>query len=90
VIAGVVNARHEAVVRLRVRGPAGSELDVDTVIDSGFTASMTLPAMTVAALGLTRQSVGGAVLADGSVRQFEIYAAEVEWNGGWQKDSDCP
>ena len=83
-IAGVVNARHEAVVRLRVRGPAGSELDVDTVIDSGFTASMTLPAMIVAALGLTRQSVGGAVLADGSVRQFEIYAAEVEWNGGWR------
>ena len=83
-IAGVVNARHEAVVQLRVRGPAGSELDVDTVIDSGFTASMTLPAMTVAALGLTRQSVGGAVLADGSVRQFEIYAAEVEWNGGWR------
>jgi clan AA aspartic protease len=84
VIAGVVNARHEAVVRLRVRGPGGSELDVDTVIDSGFTASMTLPAMTVAALGLTRQSVGGAVLADGSVRQFEIYAGEVEWNGGWR------
>ncbi len=83
-IAGVVNARHEAVVRLRVRGPAGSELDVDTVIDSGFTASMTLPAMTVAALGLTRQSGGGAVLADGSVRQFDIYAAEVEWNGGWR------
>ena len=36
-IAGVVNARNEAVVRLRVRGAAGLELDVDTVIDSGFT-----------------------------------------------------
>ena len=42
-IAGVVNARHEAVVRLRVRGPAGPELDVDTVIDSGFTASYDAP-----------------------------------------------
>jgi hypothetical protein len=28
-IGGVVNARHEAVVRLRVRGPGGSELDVE-------------------------------------------------------------
>jgi predicted aspartyl protease len=83
-ITGVVNGRLEAVVRLRVRGPAGFERDVDTVIDSGFTASLTLSATTVAALRLTRQSGGGAVLADGSVRQFDIYAAEVEWNGGWR------
>ncbi len=83
-IGGVVNARHEAVVRLRVRGPGGSELDVGTVIDSGFTASLTLPIATAAALGLPRQSGGGAVLADGSVRQFDIYAAEVEWDGSWR------
>lgn len=81
-ITGVVSGRLEAVVRLRVRGPGGFERDVDTVIDSGFTASLTLSATTVAALRLTRQSGGGAVLADGSVRQFDIYAAEVEWNGG--------
>jgi predicted aspartyl protease len=31
-----------------------------------------------------RQSSGGAVLADGSVRQFEIYAADVEWDGAWR------
>ncbi len=31
-----------------------------------------------------RQSCSGAVLADGSVRQFDIYAAEVEWDGGWR------
>jgi predicted aspartyl protease len=60
------------------------ELDVDAVIDSGFTASLTLPATTVAVLGLARQSGGGAVLADGSVRQFEIYAADVEWEGVWR------
>jgi len=57
---------------------------VDAVVDSGFTASLTLPAAAVAALGLVRQSGGGAVLADGSVRQFDIYAAEVEWDGGWR------
>ncbi len=38
----------------------------------------------VATLGLARQSGGGAVLADGSVRQFNIYAAEVAWCGGWR------
>jgi clan AA aspartic protease len=83
VIRGVVNTRREAVVRLRVRGPGGAELDVDAVVDSGFTASLTLPVAMVAALGLARQSGGGAVPADGSIRQFDIYAAEVAW-GGWR------
>lgn len=83
-IRGVVNTRCEAVIRLRVRGLGGAELDVDAVVDSGFTASLTLPAEVVAALGLTRQSGGGAVLADGSVWQFDIYTAEVKWDGDWR------
>ena len=83
-IGGVVNARLEAVVPLRVRGPSGTELVVDAVVDSGFTAALTLPAAVVAGLGLARQSVGGAVLADGSVRQFDIYTAEVAWDGSWR------
>jgi clan AA aspartic protease len=83
-IQGVVNARHEAVVRLRVRGPGGIETDVDAIVDTGFTSSLILPAATVAALGLVRQSGGTATLADGSVRQFDIYAAEVEWGGVWR------
>ena len=33
-IQGVVNASHEAVVRLRVRGPGGVESDVDVIVDS--------------------------------------------------------
>ncbi len=83
-IRGVVNVRREAIVPVRVRGPGGTERDVDGVVDSGFTASLTLPATVVAALGLARQSGGGAVLAEGSVRQFDIYAAEVAWGGGWR------
>ena len=83
-IRGMVNLRREAIVPVRVRGPGGAELDVDAVVDSGFTASLTLPATVVATLGLARQSGGGAVLADGSVRQLDIYAAEVAWGGGWR------
>jgi len=81
---GGVNARLEAVVPLRVRGPSGTEVVVDAVVDSGFTAALTLPAAVVATLVLSRQSVGGAVLADGSVRQFDIYTAEVDWDGSWR------
>jgi predicted aspartyl protease len=38
----------------------------------------------VAALGLERKSDGQAVLGDGTVRQFDIFAAEVEWDGVWK------
>jgi clan AA aspartic protease len=83
-IQGVVNARNEAVIRLRVRGPSGVESDVDAIVDSGFTASLALPIAVVTALGLARLSGGTAVLADGSVRQFDIFAAEVAWGGTWR------
>jgi predicted aspartyl protease len=83
-IQGVVNARHEAVVRLRVRGPGGVESNVEMIVDSGFTSSLTLPMAMVTALGLARQSGGTGVLADGSVSQFDIFAAEVEWGSAWR------
>jgi clan AA aspartic protease len=83
-IQGAVNAHHEAIVRLRVRGPGGAESDVDVIVDTGFTSSLTLPATLVATLGLVRLSGGSATLADGSVRQFDICAAEVEWDGTWR------
>ena len=57
---------------------------MDVIVDSGFTASLTLPMAVVTALALARQSGGTAVLADGSVRQFDIFAAEVAWGGTWR------
>ena len=83
-IRGVVNARHEALIRLRLRGPGGAEADVDAIVDSGFTSSLALSPAVVAALGLARQSGGSAILADGSVRSFDIYAAEVAWGDAWR------
>jgi clan AA aspartic protease len=83
-IHGVVNAQHEATVRVRVRGPSGIESDVKAIVDSGFTASLALPVDVVNALGLPRQSGGKAILADGSVRYFDICAAELAWGMGWR------
>jgi clan AA aspartic protease len=83
-IRGTVNTRLEAVVRLRMRGPVGVESDVDAVVDTGFTAALTLPPAVVTALGLARQSGGSALLADGTVRPFDIYAVEVNWGGTWR------
>ena len=83
-IHGVVNARHEAIVRLRLRGPGGTELDIDAVVDSGFTASLTVPPLVVASLGLAQHSGSRAMLADGSMRSFGVYAAEVFWDATWR------
>jgi clan AA aspartic protease len=83
-IRGTVNSLHEAVVRLCVRGPTGVTADVDVIVDSGFTSSLILPASLLTTLGLVRQSGGSAMLADGSTRQFDIYAAEVDWDGTWR------
>lgn len=80
---GVVNARLEAILPLRVRGPAGDELEVAAVIDTGYTGSLALPAGVAASLGLARRSGGRAILADGSVRRFDTFAAEVLWGGAW-------
>ena len=83
-IRGVVNASAEAIVRLRVRGPGGVESDVDAMIDSGFTAYLTLPETIVSALGLVQETGGRAVLGDGSSSQFDICTAEMDWGGTWR------
>jgi hypothetical protein len=57
-IRGVVNARCEAGVRLRLRGAGGTELDLDAIIDSGFPAALAPPTAAIVALGLVRQSAG--------------------------------
>lgn len=78
-ISGEVNARLEAKIRLTVIGPTGTRLDVDAVIDSGFTGSLVLPAATVATLGLIRRSGGTGLLADGTAVNYDNYGAEVVW-----------
>ncbi len=83
-IIGSVNQRREAVIRLRVRGLTGVTIDVDCVIDTGFTASLTLSKAMVSQLGLVRQSGGSALLADGSTRPFDVFTADIEWDGSWQ------
>jgi clan AA aspartic protease len=80
-ITGVVNAHHEAVVCLRILGPGGIALAVDTIVDSGFTSSLTLPDPMIQALGLVKHSTGNATLADGTTRQFDVCIAEIEWDG---------
>lgn len=83
-IAGAVSESLEAILPLRLRGPNGTELNIDAVIDTGFNGSLTLPVNTIARLGLQRVSGSGAMLADGSVLQFDVFAAELDWESNWR------
>ncbi|HKB03895.1 MAG TPA: clan AA aspartic protease, partial [Gemmataceae bacterium] len=80
-ITGTVNARHEIVIPVPVRDAMGQDQMVAAVLDTGFTGSLTVPPRVVASLGLTWRSQAQAVLANGTVEQFDIYSAIVVWDG---------
>jgi clan AA aspartic protease len=82
-IRGTVNSNNEAVLPLRVRGPGGTELDVDAIIDTGFTGSITLPPAIISALNLTGQSQVATRLGDGTMCYLDAYDVEIEWDGVW-------
>ena len=80
-ITGMVNAHREALIPLSVQDANGQEHAIDAVIDTGYTGGLTLPPALIAALGLTWRGYASAVLGDGSLQQFEVYAATVIWDG---------
>jgi clan AA aspartic protease len=79
-ITGLVKS-DEGRVRLRVQGLRGREQEIEAVIDTGFTASLTLPPTVVARLGLRWRSIDRFTLADASECVFDVYVAKVVWDG---------
>jgi clan AA aspartic protease len=79
-ITGVVRS-DEGRIRLKVKGVRGRAAEVDAIIDTGYTASLTLPPAVVAALGLRWQSMDRFTLADGNECIFDVYVARVDWDG---------
>jgi clan AA aspartic protease len=80
-IAGTVNARFEIVINLPVRDSIGREQQVETILDSGFTGSLTLPPSIIANLALPWRSRSSAILANGMVELFDLYVATIIWDG---------
>jgi clan AA aspartic protease len=79
-ITGAVKS-DEGRIRLSVKGLRGRAQEVDAVIDTGYTASLTLPASVITALGLRWQTVARITLADGSECLVDVYEAKVVWDG---------
>jgi clan AA aspartic protease len=79
-ITGRVNARREAIVVLPVRGPAG-EQEIESILDTGFTGSLTLPPSLIAGLGLPWRSRSSAILANGNIEEVNIHVGRIVWDG---------
>ena len=71
-------------IPLLIRGPDGSNFDVIAVVDTGFTAALTLPEPIIRALSLPFDSTGRLSLADGTVSSFDLHSAEIFWDGQWR------
>jgi clan AA aspartic protease len=78
-ITGVVRD-NEARIQLKVLGPRGQEQEFEAVIDTGYTAWLTLPRALIDELGLRWQSLEPGTLADGSEHLFDVYEGTVLWN----------
>ncbi len=80
-IRGKVNARREAVLRISLRDSSGQPVEIEAVLDTGFTGSLTLPAAVIEKLGLPWRTRGSALLANGDRDHFDIHAATILWDG---------
>ena len=81
VTTGVVSASLEAKIPLLLRGSAGQSQLVDALIDTGYNGYLTLPPPLIQSLQLPWVQRMLGVLADGSRRHFDRYAAPIIWNG---------
>ena len=78
-ITGVVR-QNEARIQISITGTRGRTRHIEAVIDTGYTAPLTLPPSLISALGLPWQSVGRGTLADGSPCLFDVYEASIRWD----------
>ncbi len=80
-IQGNVNADLEAIISLTVAAETAGQRRVEAVIDTGFTGYVTLPPSIIEELGLTWLGREQGTLADGSTEPFDVFRANVLWNG---------
>ncbi len=80
-ILGTVNDSREAVIQLAIFGSDRVPKLIRSVIDTGYTGDLMLPKSLVESLGLALQGRQQAMLGDGSVKVFRMYAGSIIWDG---------
>ena len=83
-IRGVVT-RFKARVPLHVRGASGEQVIIEAAVDTGFNGMLTLPLRIITSLDLEWESESSGTLADGSMKNFDVYRGTVIWHGRARK-----
>lgn len=76
----VVSSAREAIVPLTLLGSGGARVEVEAVIDTGFTGHLTLPAGVVRSLALPERGFVEVELADASTSALRVYDARLLWS----------
>ncbi len=82
---GIVNQRCEAVLPIVVGNVNGQRQVIDAVIDTGFNGFLTLPSTMIMDLDLPWSGSDVATLGDGSEALFDMYTANIIWDGDYQE-----
>lgn len=68
-------------VPVQVRSSAGQPMDVEAVVDTGFSGLLTLPPVLIARLQLPYDRTEIYTIGDNSDVAFDLYGATVVWDG---------
>jgi clan AA aspartic protease len=82
---GVVNLRCEATLAVVIGNSDGQRQVIDTVVDTGFNGSLTLPSAVITALNLPWSGSDTVTLGDGSETLFDQYTATIIWDGQYRE-----
>jgi len=82
VIGRVGPGARQATLELVLRSPAGDEVQITAIVDTGFTSELALPEALTRQFGLSRRGTQRALVADGRVVRLKTFNATVLWDGG--------
>jgi len=80
-IIGSVNSDLDATIRILIEDVNGQSQAIDVKIDTGYTGFLSLPAATVATLGLPATGIDGIRIGDGSTVMAQVHSGVVIWDG---------
>ena len=72
---------NEVVIRLRGFDLCGGAHEFEAVLDTGFSAALSLPPTLIASLNGVWQTRDRVVLGDGRECLFDVYELNLEWDG---------
>ncbi len=76
----ITGAARVSITVANIEEPART-ITLSAVVDTAFTAHLTLPNASIRELGLTQRGEQPAALASGEVGHFAVYVVLMSWNG---------